>query len=184
MTIVPDSKDWTWVLRAPCPECGFRAGSVAREEIAAQLRANVEAWRSVFAESDGLRVRPRPDKWSPLEYGCHVRDVFRLYAFRLELMLAEDGPAYPNWDQDETAVKERYGEQDPTAVRTELAAAGDRLADAFAAVHGDQWLRTGYRSDGARFTVESFARYLLHDPVHHLYDVTGRPWVGSAGDST
>ena len=26
-------------------------------------------------------------------------------------------------------------------------------------------------SDGARFTVESFGRYLLHDPIHHLQDV-------------
>ena len=23
------------------------------------------------------------------------------------------------------------------------------------------------------FTVETFARYFIHDPVHHLYDVTG-----------
>jgi hypothetical protein len=176
VTIVPDTKDWTWVLSAPCPECGFRASSFARDEIPARLRANVDAWRAVFAGSDDLRVRPRPDKWSPLEYGCHVRDVFRLYAYRLELMLTEDDPAYPNWDQDETAVKERYGEQDPAAVKIELAAAGDRLADAFEAVHSDQWLRTGSRSDGARFTVESFARYLLHDPVHHLYDVTGQPF--------
>jgi hypothetical protein len=29
------------------------------------------------------------------------------------------------------------------------------------------------RSDGARFTVASFARYMVHDPIHHLYDVTG-----------
>ena len=28
--------------------------------------------------------------------------------------------------------------------------------------------------DGAAFTVETFARYLTHDPVHHLYDVTGQ----------
>jgi hypothetical protein len=41
-------------------------------------------------------------------------------------------------------------------------------------VTGDQWRRTGNRGDGARFTVETFARYLMHDPVHHLYDVTGR----------
>ena len=32
--------------------------------------------------------------------------------------------------------------------------------------------RTGRRSDGAHFTVETFARYFIHDPVHHLYDVT------------
>jgi hypothetical protein len=40
-------------------------------------------------------------------------------------------------------------------------------------VTGAQWQRTGSRSDGADFTVESFARYFIHDPVHHLYDVTG-----------
>ena len=29
------------------------------------------------------------------------------------------------------------------------------------------------RADAARgaFTIDSFSRYLLHDPVHHLYDV-------------
>ncbi|HET9517502.1 MAG TPA: DinB family protein [Actinoplanes sp.] len=174
MTIIPDAKDWTWVLQRQCPECGFRADSFPREAIPALLRANVDHWRTVFADSADLGVRPSPDKWSPLEYGCHVRDVFRLYAYRLQLMLTEVDPAYPNWDQDATAVADRYGEQDPATVASELAVAGDQLAAAFEAVHGDQWLRTGNRSDGARFTVDSFARYLLHDPVHHLYDVTGR----------
>ena len=31
----------------------------------------------------------------------------------------------------------------------------------------------GSRSDGAHFSVDSFARYLIHDPVHHLHDVGG-----------
>ena len=53
----------------------------------------------------------------------------------------------------------------------ELVAAGDQIADSFAAVKAHQLGRTGTRSDGARFTVETFARYLIHDPVHHLWDV-------------
>jgi len=36
----------------------------------------------------------------------------------------------------------------------------------------EQWERPGRRSHGAHFTVASFARYLVHDPVHHLADVT------------
>jgi hypothetical protein len=110
--------------------------------------------------------------WSPSEYGCHVRDVFRLFDFRLELMLAEDDPMFPNWDQDETAISDRYDLQDPLVVRRELAIAGDLLAERFDAVTASEWLRTGLRSDGARFTVESFGRYLLHDPIHHLWDVS------------
>lgn len=30
MAIVPDTKDWTWVLERACPECGFDASSFAR----------------------------------------------------------------------------------------------------------------------------------------------------------
>jgi Mycothiol maleylpyruvate isomerase N-terminal domain len=112
MALVPDTKDWTWVLRRPCPE-------------------------------------------------------------RLRLMLTVDDPRYPDWDQDATAVADRYGEQDPADVAVALAGAADQLASRFASVSDEQWSRTGTRSDGARFTVESFARYLIHDPIHHLYDVTG-----------
>ena len=35
----------------------------------------------------------------------------------------------------------------------------------------DEWQRPGRRSDGAEFTIDSLARYLLHDVVHHLHDV-------------
>jgi hypothetical protein len=97
--------------------------------------------------------------------------VCTLYEHRLDLMLTKDGPNYPNWDQDETAVQSRYGEQDPWQVSKELLAAAESLADAFDRVQPGQWRRTGFRSDGAAFTVATFARYLVHDPIHHLHDV-------------
>ncbi|MFD7828871.1 DinB family protein [Kitasatospora sp. NPDC059803] len=172
--VVPDGKDWTWVLERPCPDCGLDVAAVVREDVAGMVRANAEAWVALLAGAEeGLRRRPRPGVWSGLEYACHVRDVFRLFRVRLDLMLAEEAPLFPNWDQDETAVAERYGEQVPAVVAGELAAAAEVLAAAFGRVAGEQWGRTGGRSDGARFTVESFARYLIHDPVHHLFDVTG-----------
>ena len=171
MTITPDNKDWTWVLQRPCPECGFDTRDFPRSQVSALLRSNAGSWREVLASPD-VRVRPRPDVWSPLEYACHVRDVHRLYAYRLDLMLTEDGPAFANWDQDETALARDYGAQDPAVVAEDLAQAAEALAAAFDAVQGAQWERTGDRSDGAHFTVESFARYMVHDPIHHLYDVT------------
>jgi hypothetical protein len=168
--IVPDDKDWTWVLERPCPECGFDASDLDPATVGDLVRANAAAWQRVLAHPDaGLRFRP--DRWSPLEYGCHVRDVLRIYLERLELMLAEDGPHYPNWDQDATAVEERYAEQSAVAVAAELGRAAAALADRFDRVEGEQWSRTGYRSDGASFTVDTFARYFVHDPIHHLWDV-------------
>jgi hypothetical protein len=177
--IVPDTKDWTWVLERPCEQCGFDTRTVRREDVPALLRATAEAWLPVLSRPDA-RDRPRPDVWSALEYGCHTRDVYRVFATRLASMLAEDSPHFDNWDQDATAVAERYSEQDPAVVASELGDAAESLAESFGAVRDDQWGRTGLRSDGAAFTVETLARYLLHDPVHHLWDV-GAPleWAAS-----
>ena len=55
-----------------------------------------------------------------------------------------------------------------------LVEASQVMAAAFDTVGDDQWQRTGLRSDGAHFTVDSFARYYLHDIEHHIWDVTGR----------
>ena len=172
------------MLDRPCPECGLDTRRFAREAIAGMIRVNAAAWHDVLTGAGDPRQRPAPAVWSTLEYGCHVRDVHRLYDERLVLMLTQDGPHFPNWDQDVTAVTDRYAEQDPVVVATDLRRAAEAIAARFDGVSGGQWQRTGRRSDGAGFTVETFARYFVHDPVHHLYDVTGarhsaRPAAGS-----
>jgi len=171
VTITPDTKDWTWVLTRPCPECGFSATDVRPSDVPVLLRqAGLDL--CVALRAPEASSRPAPSTWSPLEYACHVRDVFRLYLWRLELMLAEDDPLFPNWDQDETAVASRYGHQQPSAVARELADATDALADRFAQLPEPAWVRPGRRSDGATFTVTTFCQYLVHDAVHHVWDVT------------
>lgn len=177
--IAPDTKDWTWVLERPCPECGLDTRSVGRSDIPALVAGNAARWGAVLSGPQA-RVRPEPAVWSPLEYACHVRDVFRIFDERLALMLSEDGPHFANWDQDETAVADRYSEQDPAVVARELATAAAAVAASFAAVPDDDWGRTGLRGDGSAFTVETLGRYFVHDPEHHLHDVTGSTsWVPS-----
>lgn len=171
MTIEPDSKDWTWVLVRPCPDCGFDTSAFARESIGSMIRANAALWQQVLRRAD-VRNRPDPATWSPLEYACHVRDVFRLYDYRLQLMRTQDDPLFPNWDQDATAVEDRYGDQQPDEVGPQLASAAEEIAERFDALEPDEWRRAGRRSDGAEFTVETFARYFAHDWVHHLWDVS------------
>jgi len=171
-SIVPDDKDWTWVLERPCPECGFDSRSVEITAVGDLIRSIAASWATVLGGDDAsVRIRPTPDRWSTLEYGAHVRDVFALYLERLSMMLDSDDPLFPNWDQDATAVASRYDLQDPVVVADELRAAAEALAAAFDAVEGERWQRPGRRSDGASFTVDSFARYFLHDPVHHVWDV-------------
>jgi hypothetical protein len=53
-----------------------------------------------------------------------------------------------------------------------LAVAADRLASRLEVLSDDAWHRPGRRSDGASFTIGTIARYMVHDPVHHVWDVT------------
>ena len=168
--IIPDDKNWTWVLEKRCDDCGFDASTFVATSSGAALRDQAERWVAVLGENN-VNVRPSPTVWSPLEYACHVRDVFRKFDERLALMLNEVDPAFENWDQDATAIEERYDLQEAAVVSTELREAGLTLSGRFDSVVGEQWKRRGYRSDGSAFTVESIAQYLLHDPVHHLWDV-------------
>ena len=170
MPITPDTKDWTWVLRQQCPECGVDVQEFRRDKISSLIRTSGSEWSAVLERAD-VGSRPSDDVWSPLEYACHVRDVFDLYDERLQMMLNEEDPLYPNWDQDSTAIEKRYGEQDPAVVSQEVLGSAGRLAERFDTVQDDQWSRKGRRSDGAEFTIETFARYLIHDPLHHLHDV-------------
>ena len=91
---------------------------------------------------------------------------------RLHRMLTESDPEYLNWSSDDAAADGRYDEQVPVDVMVQLETELTRLAEVFDAVQADEWARPGRRSDGARFTVDSFSRYLLHDVVHHGWDVT------------
>ncbi len=171
----PDTKDWTWTLRERCPECGLAAGEVPLDEIATRTFVAGEEWVQILRSSPAVANRTRPGVWSPLEYGAHVRDVYRLFDQRLRLMLAEDDPVFANWDQDETAIQERYAEQDPEAVADELEEAATALVDDINGLRPDQLERTGRRSNGSEFTVITLLQYFLHDVVHHLWDVTAQP---------
>jgi hypothetical protein len=163
-------KSWTWVLERACLDCGYDARAIEVSRLGELVRANASEWPALLARPDA-DLRPTDDQWSALEYGCHVRDVFRLYTYRLGLMLAEDDPRFEDWNQDATAVEQHYQQQDPAVVAAELIAAANENAALWDTVTPDQYGRRGSRSDGAEFTVETFARYFIHDPIHHLDDV-------------
>jgi hypothetical protein len=169
--VTPDVKDWTWVLSRPCPECGYDGALVHPTDVGARIRDDAAAWVSRLA-APGVTVRPAPGVWSILEYGCHVRDVHRIFNRRVELMLSEDDPTFANWDQDETALDDDYRAQHPRTVADELVAAAHTVADTYASVPADAWPRRGLRSNGSEFTITTIARYHLHDIVHHAWDVT------------
>ena len=176
----PDTKDWTWVIHERCPECGFDPAELELGDVP-DLARDYAAVLADAIRGAGAAQRPAPGIWSPLEYACHVRDVCSIFLARLTRMLDEDDPVFANWDQDVTAVDDEYWTQRPGLVAGQLIAAADTIAAQFGDVHGPQWQRPGRRSNGSRFTVETFAVYFLHDLAHHAWDVSDRPPAAEPG---
>ncbi len=168
----PDDKDWTWVLTEPCPECRFDPATIRPKRLAEAVRETASRWPAVLVQPE-VAQRPSKAVWSPLEYACHVRDVMRLFAKRIELMLDEDNPTFANWDQDQTARDDRYWDQEPAKVAKQIGQAGDALAEVLERVTKEDWQRTGTRSNGSEFTIASIGVYALHDLRHHVWDVRG-----------
>jgi SAM-dependent methyltransferase len=169
-TLTRDTKDWTWVLDRACDECGFDAGAFDRHAIPRAFRRNAQVWFALLADP-AASERTRADRWSTLEYACHVHDVHQIYHDRVTQMLAEDNPLFQNWDQDQSAVDGQYADQLPAIIGPTLVASAYAMSDLYDSVPPLAWHRRGRRSDGHEFTVESLARYQLHDVVHHLHDV-------------
>jgi hypothetical protein len=182
-SIEPDTKDWTWVLERPCADCGYDARAVRRVELADRLEDNAASWPGLLA-APRAADRPAAGVWSPLEYAAHVRDVHRVFAGRVSAMLTSDDPLFENWDQDAAAVLGAYGDQDPVEVGAELVEAAAEVGGLYRTVTGEQWDRAGTRSNGSVFTVDSLARYHLHDVEHHLADVAGTRARGIHGIGT
>lgn len=170
----PDTKDWTWTLNRRCEQCGLAAGDVMVDDVPERVFVAAEEWVAILRSSPAVTARPAPAVWSPLEYGAHVRDVLMLFDARIALMLVEDVPTFANWDQDETAIEDGYAEQDPEVVADELEAAALALVTRLRSLEQEQLERRGLRSDGSEFTVATLSQYLLHDVIHHLWDITGQ----------
>ena len=102
-----------------------------------------------------------------------------VFSARVAMVLGQHDPEFANWDQDETAESQGYAEQDPATVARELAEETERVAAAYDVLDPTDealWARPARRSNGSVFTLDSLARYHLHDVEHHVWDV--RPSEG------
>jgi hypothetical protein len=157
-----------------CPECGFTYGELPRQRLAQSLRDAGRAYGPPLAGNEEiLRRRPSPETWSPLEYGCHARDVALMQRDRLYVALVEDEPSFKPMYRDQRVAFDRYDSQTPSVVADQLAMATDLLAHAFDGLAEGQWTRSlMYGFPGpARRDVEWVAHHTLHELVHHLADI-------------
>ena len=57
--MTPDTKDWTWVVSKPCPECGLDAATVEYDDIPRRITDNAEQWVEVLTADNLAKEETR-----------------------------------------------------------------------------------------------------------------------------
>ncbi|MGH3972352.1 MAG: DinB family protein [Pseudonocardiaceae bacterium] len=158
-----------------CPQCGFTydlgeasvAGRVIREVI-----ADVVAILRRHAVVD-LRTRRQPNAWSPLEYGCHPRDVLLVQRERVLAARRTDRPDRPPMGRDERVDHDGYAEQESEDVARQLTDAAQMFFNVLDRLGTSDWTRSviyNYPEPRER-SLRWVAVHTVHEVHHHLLDI-------------
>lgn len=158
-----------------CTECGFeydeRTAPTAGARIT-QAAAEVASLLERGTDAD-LRRRPGPLVWSPLEYGCHLRDVLLVQRERVLFARRALRPELTPMGRDERVAHDGYAEQAPRDVGRQLVDAGQLFAGVLKRLGPGEWDRTVLYNWPARRErdLRWVAVHTVHEMVHHLQDI-------------
>jgi hypothetical protein len=157
-----------------CDECGFEYDMAQAQNAASSIVAGVAEFATLLSDRDAdLRFRREPATWSPLEYGCHLRDVLLV---QRERVLAARRMARPSWHpmgRDERADHDGYADQQPADVGRQLVDAAQLLSNVFNRLRPEDWdrrLMYNYPKRRVERSVRWVAVHTLHEVNHHLLD--------------
>ena len=157
-----------------CDACDFDYSTVDPADVPGRLAPVIEAFRVGLRDHDArvLRIRPRPQVWSALEYACHVRDVLLVQRDRLYRVLVEEIPDCIRMHREERAILDRYNRQEPGRVARQLGFAADLAGEAFAGVDRSAWSRRLINNwpNPHLLEVRGLAAHTVHEAAHHLAD--------------
>jgi hypothetical protein len=160
-----------------CDGCGFEYDLEQAEHAGGRLRAGASELAALLRDRGAdLRRRREPTTWSPLEYGCHVRDVLLVQRERVLEARRRDRPSFSPMGRDERVEHDGYADQDPADVTRQLEDAALLLAHVLDRLGTEDWERTvvyNYPREWDR-SLRWVAVHTVHEVRHHLMDVRGQ----------
>lgn len=157
-----------------CDGCGFEYELGRAANAGALIVREAGLFSDVLTDAaNDVRTRREPETWSPLEYGCHVRDVLLVQRERVLAALIMDRPRFDPMAREARVERDGYAEQDPNRVALQLNEAAFLFANVLAHLAPDDWDRTmmyNYPELWER-PLRWVAVHTEHEVRHHLLDV-------------
>jgi hypothetical protein len=156
-----------------CAECCFTYDLRRAPTAGDDIRAAAAEVVALLCSNGDVRLRARPDVWSPLEYGCHLRDVLLVQRERVLAARRVDGADCVSMGREVRAEHDGYNEQDPVGVARQIADAATLFSNVLARLSADDWDRTvvyHYPQTRER-SLRWVAVHTAHELQHHLLDI-------------
>ena len=118
------------------------------------------------ATGDQLRKAPAPGEWPAFTVLTHLADAELVYGARLRLIVAEDNPRLPAFD--ENAWADRFGTlEDPRDALDRWRATRASTIRIFESLADEEWARSGLHEERGVLTAGDIAQLLAdHDAAH------------------
>lgn len=114
-----------------------------------------------------LSWRAAEGGWSVREVCGHLRDIGEWWVHRLHVMLTEDDPFLPDFDQEAFVRDGRYQEVEIAAILGEMTRLRLEVVDILSGLTPDGWERTGRHETRGRLTIrQAMDLVIQHDEGH------------------
>jgi hypothetical protein len=160
-----------------CPQCGFVYDLTQAAAAGEALNERVSAAVAILGDREvDVRSRRQPAVWSPLEYGCHLRDMLLVQRERVLAALRVDRPDCTAMGRDERVVHDGYADQEPIDVARQLADAAQMFGNVLGRLSDDDWNRTllYHFPETSERSLRWVAMHTLHEAQHHLDDISSQ----------
>jgi DinB superfamily len=156
-----------------CDDCGFEYQLQAAPAASRAIVQGTGELAALVSAAPEVERRRDPEVWSPLEYGCHLRDVLLVQRERVLAARRMDCPSFDPMGREERAEHDGYAQQDPERVARELSDAAFMFANVLDRLDKADWERTvmyNYPAVSER-SLRWMAVHTEHEVKHHLLDV-------------
>jgi DinB superfamily len=157
-----------------CGDCGFVYDLSQSAAVEWKIRERVaEVVAILLARDVNLRSRRQPGVWSPLEYGCHLRDMLLVQRERVLAARRIDQPDCPSSGREERVGHDGYAEQEPEDVARQLGDAAQMFSNVLTRLTADDWDRTViyHYPETCQRSLRWVAMHTMHEAQHHLLDI-------------
>lgn len=125
-----------------------------------------------ISQEQATTLRDGEGGWTMLETLCHLRDYDEIFYTRAQMIIEQEYPVLPAYDQEALVIERKYNEQDMKQVYVDLVKSRHRFVEFFDMLTNEQWERAGQHPEEGHFTMTDVVMQVSRHDLNHIEQIT------------